>query len=82
MMVPSKMGWGVAGGVLLLFLGRWKWGPYINPDQQGDIGLYSYRYIGPVLRVTTREIVRILHTTAGLYRTVVLHLLGPPVYCP
>jgi hypothetical protein len=35
-MVPSKMDWGVAGGVLLVFLGCWNWGPYVDPDQQGD----------------------------------------------
>jgi hypothetical protein len=38
-MVPSKMGWGVAGGVLLVFLGCWSWDPYVDPDQQGDSNL-------------------------------------------
>ncbi len=38
MMGPTKMGWVVAGGVLLFFLVCWNWGPpYIYIDQQGDI---------------------------------------------
>jgi hypothetical protein len=34
-MVASELTGGVTLVVLLVFLGCWKWGPYINPDQQG-----------------------------------------------
>jgi hypothetical protein len=43
-MVPSKMGLGVAGGMLLVFLGCWNWGPYVDPDQQGRIECFLVFY--------------------------------------
>jgi hypothetical protein len=47
-MVPSKMGWRVAGGVLLVFLGCWNWGPYVGPNQQGDTVLILTAWPVPV----------------------------------
>ncbi len=35
-MVPSELTRGITMGELLIFLGCWKQGPYIVPDQQGD----------------------------------------------
>jgi hypothetical protein len=50
MMVPSKMGWGVAGGMLLVFLGCWNRGPYVDPDQQGDISKHISAIKTPAVR--------------------------------
>jgi hypothetical protein len=46
-MVPSKKGRGVTGGGVLVFLGCWNWGPYVDPDQQGDTELEFLFFLEP-----------------------------------
>jgi hypothetical protein len=42
-MVPSELTRVVNIRGLLVFLGCWNWGPYVDPDQQGDTPLKRSR---------------------------------------
>ncbi len=58
-MVPSELTRGITMGELLIFLGCWKQGPYIVPDQQ-EVSLYQYTFVFAIVKIHPSEMAVLL----------------------